>query len=53
MATILQNLPRECSLTKIEYEGPRIALYSNQPEYLLKNNQVLSNIVNLIKKELS
>jgi len=51
MATILQNLPRECSLTKIEYEGPRIALYSNQPEYLLKNNQVLSNIVNLIKKK--
>jgi uncharacterized protein len=52
MATILQNLPRECSLTKIEYEGPRIALYSNQPEYLLKNNQVLSNIVNLVKKRI-
>ncbi len=52
MATILQNLPRECSLTKIEYEGPRIALYSNQPDFLLKNNQVLSNIVNLIKKRI-
>ncbi|HXS59921.1 MAG TPA: hypothetical protein VN703_03815, partial [Candidatus Sulfopaludibacter sp.] len=52
MATILQNLPRECSLTKIEYEGPRIALYTNQPEFLLKNNQVLSNIVNLIKKRI-
>ncbi len=52
MATILQNLPRECSLTKIEYEGPRIALYTNQPEFLLKNNQVLSHIVNLIKKRI-
>jgi len=52
MATILQNLPKECSLTKIEYEGPRIALYSNQPEFLLNNNQVLSNIVNLIKKRI-
>ena len=52
MATILQNLPRECSLTKIEYEGPRIALYSNQPEFLLKNYQVVSNIVNLIKKRI-
>ncbi|MDP8906497.1 MAG: MBL fold metallo-hydrolase, partial [Thermoproteota archaeon] len=52
MATILQNLPRECSLTKIEYEGPRIALYSNKPEFLLNNNQVLSNIVNLIKKRI-
>ncbi len=52
MATILQNLPRECSLTKIEYEGPRIALYSSKPEFLLNNNQVLSNIVNLIKKRI-
>jgi predicted metal-dependent RNase len=52
MATILQNLPKECSLTKIEYEGPRIALYSNKPEFLLNNNQVLSNIVNLIKKRI-
>ena len=52
MAIILQNLPRECSLTKIEYEGPRIALYSNQPEFLLQNNHVLSNIVNLIKKRI-
>ncbi len=52
MATILQNLPKECSLTKIEYEGPRIALHSNKPEFLLNNNQVLSNIVNLIKKRI-
>src|SRR6476646_879983 len=52
MAIILQNLPRECSLTKIEYECPRIALYSNQPEFLLQNNHVLPNIVNLIKKRI-
>lgn len=52
MAIILQNLPRECALTKIEYEGPRIALYSNQPDFLLRNSQVLSNIVNLIKKRI-
>lgn len=52
MAIILQNLPRESALTKIEYEGPRIALYSNNPEYLLRNNQVLSNIVNLVKKRI-
>lgn len=52
MAIILQNLPRECAVTKIEYEGPRIALYSNQPDFLLRNSQVLSNIVNLIKKRI-
>lgn len=52
MATILQNLPRECSLTKIEYEGPRIALHTNNPKFLLDNNKILSNIVAQIKKRI-
>lgn len=52
MAMILQNLPKESSITKIEYEGPRIALYTNKPKFLIENNQILSNIVNLIKKRI-
>jgi KH/beta-lactamase-domain protein len=52
MAAILQNLPEESGLTKIEYEGPRIALYSRNPTYLMQNTQLLSNIVNKIKKRL-
>lgn len=52
MATILQNLPRECALTKIEYEGPRIALHTNNPQYLLENNKILPNIVAQIKKRI-
>jgi uncharacterized protein len=52
MAAILQNLPNEAELTKIEYEGPRIALYSRNPDYLLKNAQVVSNMVNTIKKRI-
>lgn len=52
MATILQNLPSEAELTKIEYEGPRIALYSKNPDYLLRNPQVISNMVNTIKKRI-
>ena len=36
MATILQSIPKEANLTKIEYEGPRIALYTNAPRYLLE-----------------
>ena len=31
MATILQSMHKEASITKIEYEGPRIALYTNSP----------------------
>jgi KH/beta-lactamase-domain protein len=52
MATILQNLPEESGLTKIEYEGPRIALYSKNPRYLMQNTQLVSNIVNTIKKRI-
>ena len=29
MATILQSIPKEANVTKIDYEGPRIALYTN------------------------
>lgn len=52
MAVILQSLPEEASLTKIEYEGPRIALYSKNPSYMMKNSQLVSNMVNTIKKRI-
>src|SRR6185503_11147543 len=52
MAVILQSLPQESELTKIEYEGPRIALYSRNPAYLMQNSQLVSNMVNTIKKRI-
>ena len=50
MSIILQNIPSDASVTKIQYEGPRIALYTKNPKYLLENNQIISNMVNMIKK---
>jgi uncharacterized protein len=52
MATILQSLPKETGVTKIEYEGPRIALYTSTPRYLMEHNEVISNLVNVIKKRI-
>jgi len=52
MATILQSIPKEASITKIEYEGPRIALYTNTPRFLLEHNDIISNLVNIIKKRI-
>jgi uncharacterized protein len=52
MAVILQSLPQEANLTKIEYEDPCIALYSKNPSYLLQNNQLVLNMVNTIKKRI-
>ena len=52
MATILQSIPKDANVTKIEYEGPRIALYTNAPRYLMENNETISNLVNVIKKRI-
>jgi len=52
MATILQSIPKDANITKIEYEGPRIALYTNTPRYLMENNVTISNLVNIIKKRI-
>jgi len=51
MAAILQNLPSEAELTKIEYEGPRIALYSRSG-YLLKMLRWSLNMVKHHKKRI-
>ncbi|MEM3085200.1 MAG: beta-CASP ribonuclease aCPSF1, partial [Nitrososphaerales archaeon] len=50
MSVILQSIPSDAAVTKIEYEGPRIALYTKNPKYLMENNQIISNMVNMIKK---
>jgi hypothetical protein len=52
MATILQSIPKEASVTKIDYEGPRIALFTTSPRYLMEHNEVIANLVNLIKKRI-
>ena len=50
MSAILNNIPAEAQITRIEYEGPRIALYTRNPAFLHKNSYVISEIVNSLKK---
>jgi KH/beta-lactamase-domain protein len=50
MNTILTNIPAEAQITRVEYEGPRIALYTRNPKYLQQNNYIVSEIVNSVKK---
>ena len=52
MATILASIPKEANVTKIDYEGPRIALYTKTPRFLMENNTIISNLVNQIKKRI-
>ncbi len=50
MGTILNSIPAEAQITRVEYEGPRIALYTKSPKYLQRNNYIISEIVNTVKK---
>src|SRR5207245_8835269 len=52
MGIILQSIPKEADVTKIDYEGPRIAIYTKNPRYLMEHNEVISNMVNVIKKRI-
>ena len=52
MATILTSIPMGAKITKIEYEGPRIALYTSAPRYLMENSEKISKLVNIIKKRI-
>ena len=52
MVKILNTLPSESGLTRIEYEGPRIALFSTNPAYFIINSNVVSNMVNTVKKRI-
>jgi len=52
MATILQSIPKEANVTKIDYEGPKIALFTTSPRYLMEHNEIISNLVNVIKKRI-
>ncbi len=49
---ILKNISSEALITKIEYEGPRIAIYTTNPRYLMEHNEIISNMVNTIKKRI-
>ncbi|HEY9398653.1 MAG TPA: MBL fold metallo-hydrolase RNA specificity domain-containing protein [Nitrososphaeraceae archaeon] len=52
VAAILNNIPSESEITKIEYEGPFIVLYSRKPTILLENQEIISKMVNSIKKRI-
>ena len=49
---ILENIPPEAEVTRIEYEGPALAVYTKKPEVLVEQSYIISNIVKLIRKRI-
>ena len=44
--------PIEAGVTKIEFEGPRIAIYTRNPEVFSNRDQIAKDLVTLIKKRI-
>lgn len=42
--------PREAAITKIEFEGIRLAIYTKNPDLFIEQDQVARELVTLIKK---
>lgn len=49
---ILEHVPKQAEVTRIEYEGPMLALYTKKPEILVEQSSVIADIVNIIRKRI-
>jgi len=50
--TILEHVPKEAEVTRIEFEGPTLAVYTKKPEILIEQSYVVAEIVSLIRKRI-
>ena len=50
--TILENIPKEAEVSRIEFEGPALAVYTKRQEILIEQGYVIADIVNLIRKRI-
>ena len=49
---ILGHVPKEAEVTRIEYEGSTLAVYTKKPEVLVTQSSVIADIVNVIRKRI-
>ncbi|MEM1562500.1 MAG: beta-CASP ribonuclease aCPSF1 [Candidatus Bathyarchaeia archaeon] len=49
---ILEQIPKEAEITRIEFEGPALAIYAKRPEVLIEQEHIITNIVSIIKKRI-
>ena len=49
---ILEHVPREAEVTRVEYEGPMLSVYAKKPEILVNQTSVVAEIVGVIRKRI-
>ncbi len=50
--TILKMIPKAAVVTRIEFEGPEIAVYVKRPELVMENGELIKNLAKKIKKRI-
>ena len=49
---ILEHVPREAEVTRVEYEGPMLSVYAKKPEILVDQSSTIAEIVGVIRKRI-
>jgi len=49
---MLEHIPKEAEITRIEFEGPALAVYTKKPEILIEQSYIVTNIVSSIRKRI-
>ncbi|MEM4701140.1 MAG: MBL fold metallo-hydrolase, partial [Candidatus Bathyarchaeia archaeon] len=49
---ILEHVPKEAEVTRVEYEGPMLAVYAKKPEILVEQSSLIADIVSVIRKRI-
>jgi predicted metal-dependent RNase len=49
---ILEHIPQQAEVTRIEFEGPALAVYTKKPEILIEQSYIIADIVNFIRKRI-
>ena len=49
---ILEQVPKQAEVTRIEFEGPALAVYTKKPEILIEQSYIVADIVNMIRKRI-
>jgi KH/beta-lactamase-domain protein len=49
---ILEHIPQQAEVTRIEFEGPALAVYTKKPEILIEQSYIIADIVRFIRKRI-
>ncbi len=49
---ILEHIPAEAEISRIEFEGPKVAIYTKRPELLVDQSHIIVDIVTALRKRI-